>query len=139
MPVAVAGVEPPVELRDFRTLPLDPADPSSPGMICYGALLQAWIDRFGEPQEPVIDPEAILFCVEPSGTPAGDAVVGAGALYDVGVVEQAGAAVTILCRVIAASQVDGVVEAIYENIDGFTLEPQDPQAPIQTVTITTRG
>ena len=137
-PVPVTGGQAPVELFDFRTLPLDPTDVSSPGMICMGQLLQAWIDKFGEPTDPVTDPDKILFCVEPSGPPVHD-VIGAGALYDVAIVEQTGADVTILCDVLATSQVPGVVEAIMENINGFVIQAEDPQAPIQKVTITVRG
>lgn len=135
--VEVTGGAAPVELVDFRTLPLDPGDLHSPGVICQGRLLQAWIDRFGDPDEPVVDPEAILFCVEPAGAP--DDVIGAGALYDVEIVDQAGADVTILCDVIVGSQVAGVVEAVEANVDGFVLQSEDPSTAVQNVTITTRG
>lgn len=118
-PVEMAGF--PAILCDFRDLPLDWSDPSSPAMQAYALLIDAWEAEVGPIEETESEELAILFALMVDG-----AVVGAGVLHGVEIVSQEPLEVHVEGELLVASAVPGLAEAVEAGAEGFTATPADP-------------
>jgi len=126
----------PATLEDVRTLDFDWSDVSSEGLRCFGALRDAWLQKYGDVvghDGPVLDdPEAIAFALRVGGN-----VVGAGVLYNIEKTLTDGRLDVVADFLVAGPP--EVAAILVARAEGATAISEDPDHEVQSVVVHLRS